>query len=75
MNPATILGRLDEVLVTGANDVFVVKSDDGRGIAFPGDRLSREEGGPRKRSDPGGTPGVGLNTCPIRKNTGWVSTW
>ncbi len=30
-----ILGKLDEVLVTGANDVFVVKSDDGREWLFP----------------------------------------
>jgi len=30
-----ILGRLDEVLVTGANDVFVVKSDGGREWLFP----------------------------------------
>jgi 16S rRNA processing protein RimM len=31
----TSLGRLDEVLVTGANDVFVVKTDDGRELLFP----------------------------------------
>jgi 16S rRNA processing protein RimM len=30
-----ILGKLDEILVTGANDVFVVKSDDGRESLFP----------------------------------------
>jgi 16S rRNA processing protein RimM len=31
----TILGKLDEVLVTGANDVFVVRSEDGRESLFP----------------------------------------
>jgi 16S rRNA processing protein RimM len=30
-----ILGTLDEVLVTGANDVFVVKSGDGKEFLFP----------------------------------------